>query len=94
MRRALAAGLVALALLAGCGGDGDDGGRPETADELARVLRDSRGLTDEQAECLADQVFARLSAEEIDRVQDLLAGDEELPADLERKLRQAIVPCA
>lgn len=87
--------VVALAVLApaACGGD-DGGGPPESAGELTAVLRDSYGVSPERASCMAEQVFARLTEDEITEVRQRLAAEEELPAELTRKLRSAIVPCA
>ena len=88
--------VVALALAA-CGGDdggaGDGGGEVTTRAELAEVLQDRADLPAEQADCVAGQVFDRLSEDEIATLRRHEDGDD-LPAELERKLRTALTPCA
>jgi hypothetical protein len=90
--RALAAVAVATLLLAGCGDDGDDGAL--TRDGLADLLVSERDMPAEQARCVADQVFARLSEDEIATVEQVAQDDDDLPPALERKLANAMTPCA
>lgn len=84
---------VVLIVVSTRGGGGGDGA-PSSPEDLARVLQREYDYPEDRAGCVADQVFARLSDEEVTEVQELLARDAELPADLQRKLRAAVVPCA
>ncbi len=93
-RTPVVAALLAVALLvgaAGCGGG--DGGPGSSPDALSRTLQDDFDLSSEQADCVAGRVFDGLSDDEVASLQDR-AEDEALPADLERRLRAALVPCA
>ena len=87
--------LVVGLALAACGGDAGkaDGGEVTTRAELATVLEDRADLPAEQADCVAGQVFDRLSEDEIATLRRHEDGDD-LPAGLERKLRTALTPCA
>lgn len=84
-----------MVLVAGaaCGGDGEGGGDPDTPEELSQVLQERYDMTAEQASCVADQVFARLSPDEIATLRGLGDG-EPVPDDIERTLRRALTPCA
>ena len=94
MRRAalVVAALVGVAVLTlGCSSGSD---APElTEASLAKVLRDDYDIPPGQADCVARQAFARLSSDELDELQERKKGDE-VPLELQRKLRDAVIPCA
>lgn len=86
MRRALVGLAVVVALVAGCGG----------ASERERLVDDLESDFDmgpEQAECVADQLYERFTADEIDTLREA-GGREEVPEDLLDQLRAALTPCA
>lgn len=85
--------VLGVALAGACGGDDASEGQPSSPAALARVLEDRYEMEAGQASCVADQVFARLSEEEIRRLQEL-EDTEDLPGELQEKLRRAVTPCA
>lgn len=91
VRRALAAVLVAGCLLTGCGGD--DGGSPTTEADLARILQEEREVPRDQADCMAAEAYDRLTEDELEHLRQR-DEDDELDAELRRKLEAAVAPCA
>lgn len=87
---------VALVLVVGgvgaCGDDGD-GAEDLTEAQLAEILRDEYEVPAEQADCVAGQAFARLTSDELALLQER-DDEDEVPVELQRKLRAAVTPCA
>lgn len=86
MRRALVGLAVVVALVAGCGGASE-------REQLVDDLRSDFDMGQEQAECVADQLYERFSAEEIDTLREA-DSSEDVPEDLLDQLRAALTPCA
>ena len=86
VRRGLAGLVVGVALLAGCGGASE-------REQLVDDLRSDFDMGQEQAECVADQLYERFSAEEIDTLREA-DSSEDVPEDLLDQLRAALTPCA
>lgn len=86
--------LVVLALPPAVGGCGGDDGLSEG--DLAGRLEDEAGLSREQADCVAGEVFQRLSSDELDEVEALVSesGDTaEVPQRVRDRLEEAITAC-
>lgn len=78
--------VVVVALLAGCGGASEQ-------EQLVDDLESEFDMTPARAECVADQLYERFSAEEIDTFREA-ETQEDLPEDLLDELRAALTPCA
>lgn len=87
MRQAVAVGAIVAVLLAGCGG-------PSEEEQLVDDLESDFAMSRDQAECVADQLYERFSAEEIDAIREAGGDRDELPEDLLDELRAALTPCA
>ncbi|WCO68657.1 hypothetical protein PO878_07935 [Iamia majanohamensis] len=82
--------LLLVGAVAACGGDDGPDASPAA---LARTLEQDYDLSSEQADCVAGRVFDSLSDDEVAALRDR-DEDDALPADVERRLRAALVPCA
>ncbi|HEX7134439.1 MAG TPA: hypothetical protein VF228_17835 [Iamia sp.] len=86
MRRALVALALVAGVLAGCGGASEQ-------EQLVDQLESDFDMGAEQAECVADQLYERFSAEEIDALREVDDRDD-LTDDQLADLRAALTPCA
>lgn len=90
MRRALAAvatvGCGAALVLGGCSD-------PSEEEQLVEALQDDFGLEQEQAECVANQLFERFSDDEIATLREA-DGRDDLSEEQLAQLRVALTPCA
>lgn len=67
---------------------------PSEQEQLVDTLRSDFDMDQEEAECVADQLFERFSAEEIDTLREAGGSRDEVPEELLDALRTALTPCA
>lgn len=85
--------VVAIAVLAGCGG-GDGGGYPqESVDAFVRECDEQPNATEAQCRCVIARLEETMPHEEFERADEALKNDEQVDDASLAKLQQAVEVC-